>query len=39
LSRAVRDVVLMQALMVLWLANRKVHGAHKLWKAAHRAGQ
>ena len=32
--RAVRDVVMMQALMVLWVANRKVYGAHKLWKAA-----
>ena len=27
-----------QLLMVLWVANRKVHGAHKLWKAARRAG-
>ena len=24
--------------MVLWVANRKVYGAHKLWKAAQRAG-
>ena len=24
--------------MVLWVANRKVYGAHKLWKAARRAG-
>ena len=37
-ARAVRDVVLMQTLMVLWVANRKVYGAHKLWKAARRAG-
>jgi putative transposase len=37
-ARAVRDAVLMQVLMVLWLANRKVYGAHKLWKAARRAG-
>ena len=29
---------MMQALMVLWVANRKVYGAHKLWKAARRAG-
>jgi putative transposase len=28
----------MQVLMVLWVANRKVYGAHKLWKAARRAG-
>ncbi len=38
LARAVRDVVVMQILMVLWVANRKVYGAHKLWKAARRAG-
>jgi putative transposase len=37
-ARALRDAVLMQALMVLWVANRKVYGAHKLWKAARRAG-
>ncbi len=24
--------------MVLWVTNRKVYGAHKLWKAARRAG-
>ena len=36
--RAVRDVAMMQVLMVLWVANRKVYGAHKLWKAARRAG-
>ena len=29
---------MMQILMVLWVANRKVYGAHKLWKAARRAG-
>ena len=37
-ARSVRDTVLMQVLMVLWVANRKVYGAHKLWKAARRAG-
>jgi len=37
-ARAVRDVVLIQVLMVLWVANRKVYGAHKLWKAARRTG-
>jgi len=37
-ARAVRDAVLMQALMVLWVTNRKVYGARKLWKAARRAG-
>lgn len=37
-ARAVRDAVMMQILMVLWVANCKVYGAHKLWKAARRAG-
>ena len=37
-ARAVRDAVMMQILMVLWVTNRKVYGAHKLWKAAIRAG-
>src|SRR5215207_636228 len=37
-ARAVRDTVMMQVLMVLWVANRRVYGAHKLWKAARRAG-
>jgi putative transposase len=37
-ARSLRDVVLMQVLMVLWVAHRKVYGAHKLWKAARRAG-
>lgn len=37
-DRAVRDAVMMQVLMVLWVTNRKVYGAHKLWKAARRAG-
>ena len=37
-DRAVRDAVMLQVLMVLWVTNRKVYGAHKLWKAARRAG-
>jgi putative transposase len=37
-ARAVRDAILMQVLLALWIANRKVYGAHKLWKAAQRAG-
>jgi len=37
-ARAVRDVLMMQILLTLWIANRKVYGAHKLWKAAQRAG-
>ena len=37
-ARALRDTVMMQVLMALWVTNRKVYGAHKLWKAARRAG-
>ena len=37
-ARALRDVILMQVLLTLWVANRKVYGAHKLWRAAQRAG-
>jgi putative transposase len=37
-ARALRDLVMTQILMVLWVKNRKVYGAHKLWKAALRAG-
>ena len=36
--RAVRDAVMMPILLALWVANKKVYGAHKLWKAARRAG-
>ena len=38
-ARALRDVVLMQLLMTLWVANYRVYGAHKLWKATRRAGE
>jgi len=37
-ARALRDAVMTQILFTLWVANRKVYGAHKLWKAARRAG-
>jgi len=37
-ARAVRDALMMQVLFTLWVTNRKVYGAHKLWKAATRAG-
>jgi putative transposase len=37
-ARAVRDAVMMQMLLALWVANKKIYGAHKLWKAARRAG-
>ncbi len=35
---ALRNAVMMQVPLVLWMANRKVYGAHKLWRAARRAG-
>jgi len=37
-ARARRDQVMMPILLALWVANRKLYGAHKLWKAARRAG-
>jgi putative transposase len=37
-ARAIRDQLMMTVLLALWVANRKVYGAHKLWKAAKRAG-
>jgi len=37
-ARTLRDAVMMQILWALWVTNRKVYGAHKLWKAARRAG-
>ena len=37
-ARALRDAVMMPILLALWIANFKVYGAHKLWKAARRAG-
>lgn len=37
-ARALRDAVMMPILLALWISNRKVYGAHKLWKAARRAG-
>jgi len=36
--RALRDQVMIPILLGLWTANRKVYGAHKLWKAARRTG-
>ena len=37
-ARAVRDAVMIPILVALWIANCQVYGAHKLWKAARRAG-
>ena len=37
-ARAMRDAVMLPVLLTLWTANYSVYGAHKLWKAARRAG-
>jgi putative transposase len=37
-ARALRDALLIPILVALWQANYRVYGAHKLWKAARRAG-
>ena len=37
-ARAVRDAVMIPILVAIWMANYRVYGAHKLWKAARRAG-
>ena len=37
-ARTVRDAQMRPVLHQLWVDNRKVYGAHKLWKAARRAG-
>ena len=37
-ARTLRDAVMMPILLALWIANFKVYGARKLWKAARRAG-
>jgi len=36
--RSVRDAVLVPILVAIWVANYRVYGAHKLWKAVRRAG-
>ena len=38
-ARAMRDAVLMPLLLTLWVANYRVYGARKLWKAARRSGE
>jgi putative transposase len=37
-ARAIRDAVMIPVLVAIWAANYRVYGAHKLWKAARRAG-
>jgi len=36
--RAVRDAAMTPVIEALWTKNRKVYGAHKLWKSCRRAG-
>ncbi len=36
--RATRDAMMIPILVAIWSANYRVYGAHKLWKAARRAG-
>ena len=37
-ARAVRDATMSPVVHQLWVDNRKVYGAHKVWKAARRGG-
>jgi len=37
-ARSVRDAMLIPILVAIWMTNYRVYGAHKLWKAARRAG-
>jgi len=37
-ARSRRDALLMPILLALWVANYRVYGTRKLWKAARRAG-
>jgi putative transposase len=37
-ARSLRDAMLIPTLVAIWMANYRVYGAHKLWKAARRAG-
>lgn len=38
MDRARRDALLIPILLSLWMRNRKVYGAHRLWRAARRPG-
>lgn len=37
-ARATRDAVVMPLILTLWVANYRVYGAYKMWRALHRAG-
>ena len=38
-AMALRDAVLGPMILALWVANYRVYGARKVWKALHRAGE
>ncbi len=38
-ARALRDAVLLPLIMSLWVANFRVYGVHKMWKALARSGE
>jgi putative transposase len=38
-ARTMRDALLLPLLLTLWIANYRVYGARKLWKAMGRAGE
>jgi putative transposase len=38
-ARALRDAVLLPLIMTVWVANYRVYGVHKMWKALHRTGE
>jgi len=38
-AMALRDAVLGPLLLALWVANYRVYGVHKMWKALHRSGE
>jgi putative transposase len=37
-ARAIRDAAMIPILVAIWMANYRVYGAHKVWKAARRGG-
>jgi len=38
-AMALRDAVLGPLILALWVANYRVYGVRKMWKALHRAGE
>jgi putative transposase len=37
-ARVIRDAAMIPILVAIWMANYRVYGAHKVWKAARRGG-